>query len=161
MGGLRFTWHGLIRSDGCGAHKTERSAGLVGCVLALLGPELEWLHLSCFLLDTKSTVVHSLHWSLHYPPFWHYASHHVAWILPHISPIIPELFLILSASYFSQNIPRIISAGLTSILKSTVPGPQGQSLESSPEHSSCHTVQVKDIRIIAIVPLPAFTSHQP
>ena len=38
-GGLRFTWRGLIISDGCAARKTERSAVVV---LALLHPELEW-----------------------------------------------------------------------------------------------------------------------
>ena len=29
-GGLRFTWRGVIWSDGCGAHKTERSVDAAG-----------------------------------------------------------------------------------------------------------------------------------
>ena len=44
---------GHIISDGCGAHKMEKS---VGVVLALLGPELKWLCPSCSSLYTKSAV---------------------------------------------------------------------------------------------------------
>ena len=80
-----------------------RSAGVV---LALPGVELKLLCPSCSSLYTKSavsTLVTSLS-----------AISLVALsrLFPYISPTIPELFLILSASCCSQNIPGIISTGL-------------------------------------------------
>ena len=80
----------------CGVCKTERSVG------ALLGPELEWLCPSCSSLYTK--IIYRFYTG-------RVTIRHFGTIIRVYSRLLVPLFLVLSASKYSQNIPGIISAG--------------------------------------------------